>query len=284
MRYDVAALRGRLSHVGLLRSNALAEKTWTSYRKETAMFLDWLGTCDPQPSCAESLDLFVVRYCEIRYDDDPRRGCRQSCVNSMCGLEFICAELSGSLRHTRQALRGWSRLVPARSPPPLSADLVMSLSGYFYGTQRPMHALAMQLAFACYLRAGELLSLTPGDVCFADDPRLVGYRSLHAGILIRTAKTGTFQFVALQDRAVVGALEAAVGATSCRAFSEPLFGISYAQLSSALKEALAYFGLDNADFTLHSLRHGGATRDYLAGTELSDIMVKGRWVSLSSCR
>ena len=50
------------------------------------------------------------------------------------------------------------------------------------------------------------------------------------------------------------------------------------------KEALLYFPLDKAGFTLHSLRHGGATRDYLGGVALNDIMVKGRWVSLSSCR
>lgn len=132
LRYDSVSIRSRLFSLGLLRRNALAAKSWESYQSCTLSFLCWLDTCRPQPSCHVSLDLFVVRYCEIQHDDDPRRGSRQHCVNVQSGLEFVCAELKGLLQHARQALRSWGRLVPPRSPPPLSYDILMALSGFSY--------------------------------------------------------------------------------------------------------------------------------------------------------
>ena len=37
-------------------------------------------------------------------------------------------------------------------------------------------------------------------------------------------------------------------------------------------------------FTWHSLRHGGASRAHLAGTQMSDILLRGRWAAESSGR
>jgi hypothetical protein len=36
------------------------------------------------------------------------------------------------------------------------------------------------------------------------------------------------------------------------------------------------------DYVHHSLRHGGATRDYLAGMPIADVMVRGRWAATKS--
>ena len=37
-------------------------------------------------------------------------------------------------------------------------------------------------------------------------------------------------------------------------------------------------------YTLHSLRHGGATFEWLERNSFDDIMLKGRWRSKASCR
>ena len=133
-RYEVCEIRKRFEAVGHLRAAALAEKTWTCYSRAMSAFLAWLECCARTPSYSVSLDLFLVQYCEVQYDDNPKRGSRQHCVNAMSALEFTCAELAGRLVHTRQALRGWSRLSPARSPAPLSAEMVTAMAGFFYGT------------------------------------------------------------------------------------------------------------------------------------------------------
>ena len=37
-------------------------------------------------------------------------------------------------------------------------------------------------------------------------------------------------------------------------------------------------------YVVHSLRHGGATRDHLRGRPLEDILMRGRWASTKSAR
>ena len=39
-----------------------------------------------------------------------------------------------------------------------------------------------------------------------------------------------------------------------------------------------------AGYVFHSLRHGGATHDYLAGVPLEEILHHGRWASVASAR
>jgi hypothetical protein len=38
----------------------------------------------------------------------------------------------------------------------------------------------------------------------------------------------------------------------------------------------------SSDYVHHSLRHGGATRDYLNGMPIADVMVRGRWAATKS--
>lgn len=282
--YVSDALLALFRSVVNLRSNALAPKTWECYSAAFCSFLEWLSSCDPQPNCAVSLDLFVVRYCEIIFDDDPHRGARQNYLNVMSAIEFTCAEIAGFLHNSRQALRGWNRITPARSPAPFSSEHVAAMAGYFYIIRRPLLALAIQVTFSGYLRAGELLALRTDDVCFSSDPRLAVYDSAHAGLLIRSAKTGKLQFVSLQDQKVVAALRATVQELRMGSSNSRVFPISYSQVSSALKSAVDHIHLPPKEFTLHSLRHGGATCDFLRGVALKDVVMKGRWVSLSSCR
>ena len=45
----------------------------------------------------------------------------------------------------------------------------------------------------------------------------------------------------------------------------------------AFSAALYALGAQSTKFTPHSLRHGGATWDYLQGAPIADIIVRGRW-------
>ena len=59
---------------------------------------------------------------------------------------------------------------------------------------------------------------------------------------------------------------------------------SVAGLRSDLAEALAPFRVEarGLHFTFHSFRHGGASRAYLAGSDMADILLRGRWKVESS--
>ena len=44
-----------------------------------------------------------------------------------------------------------------------------------------------------------------------------------------------------------------------------------------MRELLASWGLNGVYAPLHSLRHGGATADFLRGMPIEDIVARGRW-------
>lgn len=56
-----------------------------------------------------------------------------------------------------------------------------------------------------------------------------------------------------------------------------LFPLHYEQLRRAFHAALSWLHLTHVPFTLHSLRHGGATHDSLNGVPIANIIKKGRW-------
>lgn len=140
------------------------------------------------------------------------------------------------------------------------------------------------MAFDGYLRAGELLSLRVGNIFLPDDLRLVTHDSKCAGLLIRSVNTGVLQFIGLSDSSFTAALASFLPHGSHPCLHKPLFPFTYPKLSAAFREAIMHLRLPGGEFTLHSLRHGGATRNLLRGSSIRDIMVKGRWSSLNSFR
>jgi hypothetical protein len=64
----------------------------------------------------------------------------------------------------------------------------------------------------------------------------------------------------------------------------PIFDLSYRQLRQAFCAALDRIGAADVGYVLHSLRHGGATDDFLAGIALLDIYQRGRWADHRGAR
>lgn len=132
------------------------------------------------------------------------------------------------------------------------------------------------------MRADEVCRLRPHDICFEDDVRLSDFHSSRAGCVVRDAKTGKNQFVPLSDLTLLRRLKRFVN--SLKPNSTTLFRFSYARLSAVFQDALSHFSLTRHGYRLHSLRHGGATFEWLHKTPLEDVMMKGRWESDKSCK
>lgn len=47
--------------------------------------------------------------------------------------------------------------------------------------------------------------------------------------------------------------------------------------------ALSALSLSDLGFTMHSLRHGGATDMFLSVVPFANIQIRGRWASTTSC-
>jgi integrase len=105
--------------------------------------------------------------------------------------------------------------------------------------------------------------------------------TIHVFQLLPIAKTGINQRVVLREPDVERLLQLYVRTVGPlrRAYIFPSDGLLRAHFLRSCSE----LKLDQR-FVFHSLRHGHATSDHLAGASMKDIMIRGRWKSLDSAR
>lgn len=137
-------------------------------------------------------------------------------------------------------------------------------------------ALALFLQFDCFLRPNEVCSLKREDIAFPGEGNLGMF--INCGVvLLRDTKTGPMQIVELRDPLLIRLLRTLIIEKDV---GEKLFP-SYRVLSSNFQEAMRKLGIDGVGYSLHSLRHGAATQEFLnkGFGSLAEIMHRGRWQS-----
>ena len=97
--------------------------------------------------------------------------------------------------------------------------------------------------------------------------------------MIKNAKTGKDQFIPLQDDVMLRRLKKWMHKNDTLNSDESLFYLSYAHLSNQPRKGLSSLDLGDVGFTPHSLRHSGATLEWLGGAAFTIVMLKGRWES-----
>jgi integrase len=143
------------------------------------------------------------------------------------------------------------------------------------------YGVATLLAFDCLLRVSELMALRLEDIADAGDARM-GSEYRQTTVVIRQAKTGRNQSVTVWSDEVKVLLRPALDAR-VRSPRALLFSGGAAGYRRVFKAVCAELGLSER-YVPHSLRHGGATRLYLRGERIEDIMIRGRWASTTSAR
>lgn len=273
-------LRLGIEFINFLRESEKKASSFLSYRADSLRFLEWLESRPYFPLSLQRLDEELSSYAVILYEANSRRGQLQSLRNATYGLEYFFPQFKGKLAHARQAARGWDRLQPSKSPPPLSKDIVAAIAYRIYRSGQRSVAFAIAVGFLGFFRAAKLVNMRCDDVCFAGDPRLSGLQNpSRAGVVIKNAKTGPDQFVSLPKNALVDKLHGWLHARSDLDSRKGLFHLSYGQLDRTFREALGELGLGKIGYSLHSLRHGGATHEWLSGASVLYIMERGRWRS-----
>lgn len=140
------------------------------------------------------------------------------------------------------------------------------------GGRKPLYWLASLVAFDGLLRSKELLGLRKQDVRF---PRGGGLPTL---VLFNT-KTGgrKAQFVTLRRVWVAELLRTRLAGLGPGDLVFPISSSSWRLWFAAARRVAGLEGF----FTLHSFRHGGATELFLLGLSPEEILLVGRWASLS---
>jgi hypothetical protein len=262
----------------VLMLSCVTHATQAKYLKAVDRFADWCATCGVDVRSAALLDYHMARYM-VRLWNDGYGKAEATAV--FYGLDMLVPGMKYKLPWAARCLRGFCRLCPSTPWPPLPYPATVAISGWL-AVNAAHHRLAMAvsvlLSFDCYLRAGELLGIYYEDVATGSDRRVGLKESDRVHIHLRVTKTGEHKGVEVQCSQVKQLLLQVKRAAKP---GDRLFPWSRSTHSTWFKKACADLCL-SPDYVHHSLRHGGATRDYLNGMTIGDIMVRGRWVASKS--
>jgi integrase len=192
-------------------------------------------------------------------------------------------DLKTQLGRARRCLKGWSRKQVTRSHPPLTWEVTVLLAcsmlrGGFYGP-----AVAMLVGFDCYLRVSELCGLLRRHVVTDLGPRHRGFT--HTPIILPRTKTGLNQSVPVWDHDVADVLLCWISSPHVAASPDArVFDFTPALLRKLIHRGCLAHGLHGIPYTPHSLRHGGATFDYMRSGDVTFVQFRGRWASMESAR
>jgi integrase len=117
------------------------------------------------------------------------------------------------------------------------------------------------------------------DIAFPGDPRLLVPDQ--GAVFIFCSKAGRKQWVTVRCPIAMGLLRRL---SRGRRPSDYLFPDLRTSMLSRFRQAQVGIGLKKAPFVIHSLRHGGASYDYIRGLPITRIILRGRWGGLKVSR
>ncbi len=294
-----------------LRKASVAPSTLANYSNQLSYFFAWLAHNRLSPSNSRELDQAFECFLNSFFEARSGRGLALA-RNALFGLFLLHPQLRSLMPSSRRAVKGWEKLCPSVSHPPLSwgltlllsVNLILSSPNFFLGISA---AVAMLVAWDAYLRVGELCELRLGNILFRDvgsvfktnipahstrtsstaPKRLKAFSTLPVlvSLHLEHTKTGPNQWAQIRSPFVAHLLRLFLKLRAALSLpSSPhdlVFGLSTSSFRSEMARVCSSFGLSSA-FTPHSLRHGHATTDYEAGATVQDIAVRGRWRTLDS--
>ena len=258
---------------------ALAPSTQAMYRRAALAFGGWLDSVGEDPADFADLDVLLEEYLRLHWLGKHGHG-KGFAANTVNGVIKLLPEAKGFLPRARAALKGFEKLQPKVSYPPLSRSVAVALSVKLALDGHYRAGLGTLVAFTCLLRVSELVGLRREDVAdHRSDPRVDSDTRLMT-LRLRTTKTGLNQRVVVEDQTVADLLADAARRTRAGGL---VFPFTTAQYRSLFKAACAALGL-SALYVPHSLRHGGATWLCARGYSVEEVMRRGRWASTRSAR
>lgn len=234
----------------------------------------------------EAIDGLLVLYFDKNYFEGQQAAFGEKLLAAIAFFATRFARLGpGSLPRAQRAVRGWRKLVPPVTRVPMPWLGLMAVVSRII-PENWTAAIALMLAFDCYLRPFELETLKASQIAIAFDPTSLKHQ---AGLILsplsgdRPGKTGQWEEAVMIDldvlRPALAYLKHSVSPNG------RLWPFATGVLGGLLRRCSNELGLGEVNASLYSLRHGGASRDLLEKKRsLNDIKVRGRWQSDSSLR
>jgi integrase len=266
-----------------LQDMALRPASLSQYNKSLSSFLAFARLTYKQFLLASSASIDAALAVFIQSSYDQARPFTYA-AHALHAAVFHRPALKSRVPVARQCLRGWERNRASTSHPPLTWELTVVLACTLARSGHHAVAVAMLLAFDCYLRVGELTRLRRCDIVMPHDARM-GQAHTGMAVILKHTKTGKNQSVPLQSQSVADVLclwmRRMPAGTSDRS---PVFGFTPAKMRSLMRDACVALGVEHTPYVPHSLRHGGATADFLRTNSIAHVQFRGRWKSMESAR
>ena len=267
---------GRNSHVLLFGGYNAA--TQAKYLKSVTNFAYWCEVRGVIPSSISHLDSLLAMYMvDLWYEGKGKA--EASCT--LYGLDMLIPGIKTKVPMAIRSIRGFNRLRPSTPHPPMPWTVTTAIAAWLAVNHRKQGfamAIGVVLSFDCYLRTGELLGLLYEDIAVGRDSRLGLDDAERVHIHLRTTKTGAHKGVEVSDPQVKALLIILKKRSKRGQRLFPWHRSTHLKWFHRACEALQL----SHDYVHHSLRHGGATRDYLNGMRIDDVMVRGRWAANKS--
>ncbi len=264
-----------------LHSLALAPATRIAYNRAIEFFLQH-ARLSPRRFMrlpADQADRLLAHFIQHSHDIGSPFAYASHALHAVA---FYRPDLKLHLHISRICIRGWERSRHTKSHPPLTWDMTVLLACTLAKSGHVSQAIGMLLAFDCYLRVSELTSIQKSHIVMPNDARLGSVDTNMAVILPRT-KTGPNQSVTIRRECVKHVIGAWMRSTVLRSAkpSALVFDFTPASLRYLMRVACASLNLPT--YVPHSLRHGGATHDFV-NESIEHVQFRGRWKSLESSR
>lgn len=270
-----------------LLSAALAPRTVATYSAAVRRFLRWVADTnaaafDDDDFTYDDLDYLLVDFFHDSYDRGFGKTVGAATLN---GVAHFLPAARDRLPDAHMAVRGWNRIQPPVSYPPISWPLActVALQMFRHGLDWHRDAVGALVAFTCLLRVGELVGLRREHVHDSQDPDQQHLHDrLFDGIVLvlPKTKTGPNQWVTMEAGLVRDWLRALRNDTAPGARIFPSSARTFRRRFEHACHELRLVGR----YVPHSLRHGGATFRLLRGASIEDVMLKGRWAVSKSAR
>ena len=267
---------------------AIAASSQVEYDRGVRYFLAWLEEERRGPlRTIPDIDDALCEYAWHVYETMGGRG-RSRLHNAIYGIEHYLPRCKGRLVGAYRSERGWRMWNPPSSHPPINWQLTCCLGQQVASMGHVGGGVGILLGFDCYLRVSEIADLRVCDVIQlgervrADTNVLISLANCKTGrnqsVIVRRPSVAT---LVLQWRDFV---RHRTGDTNAKLFPDAdLFRALFTQGQIVLgwvRDTGAVI------FVPHSLRHGGASVDYLGlgPTRIEEILFRGRWATMKSTR
>lgn len=275
------------TNLSTLRDASVSQRTMLKYKKCVAEFIQHSQQQLLQCSFNDfdSLDSILSQYFEQLYKN------HKSYTKAVCTLYGLCLLFPKlydrrMLADAKLRLKGWRRLQPSTSYPPLTYEVMSAIAVDMIFSGHVDEGIATLLSFDCYLRISEFVNLKINDIIIpGSDSRSSRTTNNKVVLCLAQTKTGRNQSVIIR-RPEIASLIIHFIKYKNNLFNNnknsKLFSFSAASYRRVFKNACYDLNLGDIGYTPHSLRHGGATFDFQNSIPITDIKTRGRWKDTKS--